>query len=406
MKQEVKNFIKNHIILPVYGVLRRLPVDNNLIIFESNVGRNYSGNPRYIYEEIVKQGFDKKFKCVWILENTKTEIPGTTIKIKRSRLKYYYYLARAKIWVFDTRDPSHIIKREEGYYIQTWHGTPLKKLGMDLDDVFMAGKGDIKTYKTNIYNDTRKWDFLLSQNEYSTQIFKSAFAFNDESKEIWTYGYPRNDILTNNNNENYINKLKDDLGIPHNKKILLYAPTWRDNEFHRQSMYKFVTAMDFGLLKENLSKDYVIIVKYHYIVMEDIDWSEYDGFVYIYGPEKDIADLYLTADMLITDYSSVMFDYSILKRPIFFFMYDIENYRDELRGFYFDILKELPGPLSKTTEELINDIKGYNYRFYEEKYRAFRDKYNKYDDGKASKRATGRILELKEKDNQFTRIIE
>jgi CDP-glycerol glycerophosphotransferase len=399
MNLKVKNFIKNYIILSVYRIFRKLPVSNDLIVFESNIGRNYSGNPRYIYEEMVNQGLDKKLRCVWILEDLNTKIPGMTIKVKRSRLKYYYYLARAKIWVFDTRDPSYILKREQGYYIQTWHGTPLKKLGMDLDDVFMAGGRDIKTYKKNMYNDTRKWDFLLSQNEYSTERFKSAFAFsNKQSKEIWTYGYPRNDVLTTNNTDKYINKIKEELDIPLNKKVLLYAPTWRDNEFHRRSTYKFVTGLDFDLLQEKLSEDYVIIVKYHYLVVEDIDWSGYEEFVYTYGPEKDIADLYLVSDMLITDYSSVMFDYSILNRPIFFFMYDLESYRDELRGFYFDILKELPGPLSKTTEELINDITGYDSNLYKEKYQDFRDKYNKYDDGKASQRIIERILELNDTD--------
>jgi CDP-glycerol glycerophosphotransferase len=405
MIQNIKNFIRNYIILQIYAVFRKLPLNNNLIIFESNVGRNYSGNPRYIYEEIVRQGLDKKLKCVWILEDPDTEIPGRTIKVKRSRMKYYYYIALAKIWVFDTRDPPYILKREQGYYIQTWHGTPLKKLGMDLDDVFMSGGGDITTYKNNIYQDTRKWNFLLSQNDFSTEIFKNAFAFSKKYsnfKEIWTYGYPRNDVLTTNNTEEDINKIKEDLGIPKDKQVLLYAPTWRDNEFHRRSIYKFVTAMDFDLLKEKLSEDYVIIVKYHYLVVEDIDWSDYKGFVYTYGSEKDIADLYLVSDMLITDYSSVMFDYSILNRPMFFFMYDLESYRDELRGFYFDILKELPGPISKTTEELINDITGYDHSLYEDKYKAFQNKFNKYDDGKASQRVIDRILELKDRDNVVT----
>ncbi len=137
------------------------------------------------------------------------------------------------------------------------------------------------------------------------------------------------------------------------------------------SIYKFVTAMDFDLLKEKLSEDYVIIVKYHYLVVEDIDWSDYEGFVYTFGAENDITNLYLVSDMLITDYSSVMFDYSILNRPMFFFMYDLESYRDELRGFYFDVIKEIPGPISKTTEELIKDIEKYDHNVYEEKYRAF-----------------------------------
>ena len=401
MELNIKKFIKKFTILPGYALFRKLPVDNNLIVFESNVGRNYSGNPKYIYEEMVRQGLDNEFSIVWILEDITTEIPGRAKKIKRSRIKYYYYMARAKIWVFDTREPSHIIKREQGYYIQTWHGTPLKKLGMDLEDVFMSGSSDIETYKSNIYRDTRKWDFLLSQNDFSTEIFKSAFAFNTDIlplKKIWTYGYPRNDVLTTRNNEVDIKKLKDNLNIPLDKKVLLYAPTWRDNEYHRQSIYKFVTALDFDLLKEKLSEDYVIIVKYHYLVVDNIDWTDYEGFVYTFGAENDITDLYLVSDMLITDYSSVMFDYSILNRPMFFFMYDLESYRDELRGFYFDVIEEIPGPISKTTEALIRDIEEYNYNVYEEKYRAFRNKYNKNDDGKASQRVIDRILELKDTD--------
>ena len=401
MIRKVKNFIKNHIILPTYGILTKLPINNDLIIFESDLGRNYGGNPKYIYEEIVKQDLDNKLKCIWILENTSIKIPGNAKKVKKSRLMYYYYLARAKIWVFDTRDPYYVRKREDGYYIQTWHGTPLKKLGMDMDNVFMAGSEDIVTYKCNFFNDSRKWDFVLSQNNFSTEIFKSAFAFSEKYskyKEIWTYGYPRNDVLTINNNEDYINKLKDDLGLPHNKKILLYAPTWRDNEFYQKGIYKFVSAMNFDLLKEKLSEDYIIIIKYHYLVVDDIDWSDYNGFVYKFKANNDIANLYLVSDMLITDYSSVMFDYSILNRPMFFFMYDLESYRDELRGFYFDILKELPGPISKTTEKLIDDIISYDNSSYEENYKAFQNKYNKYDDGKASKRVVERILKLKDLD--------
>ena len=401
MNQKVKYLIKNLIILPIYWFFRKLPVINDLILFESNVGRNYSGNPKYIYEEMVRQGLDKKLSLVWILEDINTEIPGNAKKVKRSRLMYYYNMARAKIWVFDTREPSYIRKRDQGYYIQTWHGTPLKKLGMDLEDVFMSGEGDIESYKKNMYEATRKWDFLLSQNDFSTEVFKSAFSFNTDIstlQEIWTYGYPRNDVLTIMNNEVDIKKLKENLNIPMDKKVLLYAPTWRDNEYHRQSIYKFVTAMDFDLLKERLSEDYVIIVKYHYLVVEDIDWSGYEGFVYTFGAENDITDLYLVSDMLITDYSSVMFDYSILNRPMLFFMYDLESYRDELRGFYFDVTEEIPGPISKTTEALIRDIEGYDHDAYEEKYRIFRDKYNKNDDGKASYRVIDRILEIKDTD--------
>jgi CDP-glycerol glycerophosphotransferase len=399
MKETIKKIIKKSIILPGYYIMRRLPIKNDLLLFESNMGRNYSGNPKHIYEEMVNQGLDKKFECIWVLEDITINIPGNAKKIKRSRLMYYNYLARAKIWIFDTRDPKYAVKRKKGYYIQTWHGTPLKKLGMDMDNVLMSGAENIETYKKNLYNDTRKWDFLLSQNEFSTKIFKSAFSFSEEgsSQEIWTYGYPRNDVLTNHNNLDHINKLKQKMGIPQDKKVLLYAPTWRDNQYHGMSIYKFVTAMDFSLLREKLSEDYVIIVKYHYLVMDDMDWSDYEGFVYTFGADHDIADLYLVSDMLITDYSSVMFDYCILNRPMFFFMYDLEEYRDELRGFYSDVLEEIPGPISRKTEELINDIHKHDSELFKDKYNAFMDKYTSHDDGNASQRVINKILELKDR---------
>lgn len=401
MNSKIKKLIKKYIILPGYAIFRLLPVKNDLILFESDLGRNYGGNPKYIYEEMIRQRLDNKLKCIWIIEDTQIKIPGKAKKVKRSRLMYYYYIARAKIWIFDTRDPKYIRKREQGYYIQTWHGTPLKKLGMDMDDVFMAGNENIISYKCNFYQDSRKWDFVLSQNNFSTKIFKSAFAFSEKYskfKEIWTYGYPRNDILTTHNNEEYINRLKDELNIPLNKKVLLYAPTWRDDQYHSQSRYKFSTALDFDKLKNKLHKYYVIIVKYHYLVWDNVDWSDYEGFIYTFKADYDITNLYLVSDMLITDYSSVMFDYSVLNRPMFFFMYDLESYRDELRGFYSNVVEEIPGPISKTTDELIKDILEYDNKLYKDKYKAFRDKYNEYDDGKASQRVINRILELKDTD--------
>ena len=130
----------------------------------------------------------------------------------------------------------YIIKRKGCTYIQTWHGTPLKKLALDLEAVFMAGEKDISDYKRNFYNNAQTWDYLISQNSYSTEIFRRAFGF---TKEILEIGYPRNDILFHKNNKEDIEKIKKELGLPLDKKIILYAPTWRDNEFHGNGRYKF-----------------------------------------------------------------------------------------------------------------------------------------------------------------------
>lgn len=136
-----------------------------------------------------------------------------------------------------------------------------------------------------------------------------------------------------------------------------------------------------------------MIVKYHYIMNDKIDWSAYKGFVYQFNETEDIAHLYLAADCLITDYSSVMFDYSILGRPMFFYAYDLENYRENLRGFYFDYFDYIPGPVSKTTEELLVQMEQYNLSEWEERYIRFRKKFNGKDDGKSASKVVEVIKE-------------
>ena len=240
-----------------------LPVSKDIIVFESNMGRNYTGNPKAIYEKMVELGLDRKYKCYYMLDDIKTSVPGNVKILKRTRTRYFFIMGIAKIIVSDSRMPKYIIKRKESHYIQTWHGTPLKKLALDMDSVNMAGETDIDKYKRNFYENTRTWDYLLSQNHYSTEIFRRAFAFDKTMLEV---GYPRNDILFSKNNPEDIRKLKMKFGLPLDKKILLYAPTWRDNEYYHKGAYKFSTAMDFDVLRENLEEDYVLIVKYHYLV--------------------------------------------------------------------------------------------------------------------------------------------
>ena len=285
----------------------------------------------------------------------------------------------------------YIVKRKKTTYIQTWHGTPLKKLALDMEDVSMAGESSIELYKQNFEKNTSRWDYLISQNQYSSEIFRRAFRFH---KEILEIGYPRNDILFQKNDVASIIELKKELKLPLDKKIILYAPTWRDDEYYGLGKYKFTSKLDFQLAKEQLNEEYVFIVKYHYLVQDQIDWSEYKGFVYEFDKTYDISTLYLVADMLITDYSSVMFDYSILSRPMFFFAYDLEKYKNQLRGFYFDIMTEVPGPIVTTTAELLNEIQNYKPEAYQDKYQAFHLKFNHADCGMASRRVVELIQKL------------
>ncbi len=365
----------------------------NYIIFESGLFRNYSGNPKYIYEELVRQGLDEKFKIFWVFKDINNtdlaKIPGKFTPIEYKTLEFFKTYSSAAFIISDSRLPDHLQKNKKGIYIQTWHGTPLKKLALDMNSVNMASGTDISAYHTSFRKSISSWDYLLSQNSYSTKIFRRCFDFD---KTILEIGYPRNDKLLNTTASQTF-ELKRKLNLPLDKKILLYAPTWRDNEYYGLGQYKFANQMDFDALQESLSDEYVIIVKYHYLIKDSVDWSQYEGFVYQFDEDCDIADLYLVSDMLITDYSSVMFDYSVLSRPMIFFTYDYDTYMNDLRGFYFDFKEEAPGPLVYDNNELIDSIKNYDSTKWEEKCKAFHDKFSSLDTGTASKAMVDLIVE-------------
>lgn len=384
--------IAKYLMLVLYNIFILFSrVNKKIIIFESNLGRNYSGNPRFIYEEMVRRGLDKQYSCFFILEDTRQDLPGHAIKVKRLSLKYFYLFARAGFWVSDTRMPNYLRKRKKTVYIQCWHGTPLKRLGLDLEQISMESERSLSSYKRNLIRNTRKWDYLISQNSYSSEIFRRAFNFN---KKILEIGYPRNDILFQKNNRADIAEIKRRLGLPEDKRLILYAPTWRDDEHYGRLKYKFSTRLDFDYLQSRLSGEYALIVKAHYLVGERPDFSAYEGFIYPFGADFDIAELYLVADLLITDYSSVMFDYSILNRPMIFFAYDISRYKDNIRGFYFDFMKEAPGPIATDTKQLTDIILTASYRQYEDRLQAFRRKFNHADDGNASAKVVELIISL------------
>ena len=369
-----------------------IPLDRHCIVFESNMGNNYTGSPRAIYEAFVARGLDEVYSCNIILKQPGgVQLPGKGKIIKRRSIAYFLTFARASVWISDSRMPLYLVKKRGVTYIQTWHGTPLKKLALDMDSVSMAGTTDLATYKENFRKNTRTWDYLVSQNPYSTEIFRRCF---DLHKEILEIGYPRCDVLFSKNNPDDIRDIKTSLGIPLDKRVLLYAPTWRDDSFYGKGHYKFESPLDIALLQRELGKHCVLLVKYHYLVADQIDWSPYEGFVYNFSRANDIAPLYLIADAMITDYSSVMFDYSILNRPMYFFCYDLEKYRDELRGFYFDFEKKAPGPLVTTTRELLNAMALESQDLFRERREAFRETFVSKETGTASDQIVDLITSL------------
>lgn len=360
-----------------------LPVKKNVVVLSSALGRSYAGNPKAIYEEMLKQGFDKKYTFVWFYDNKPHNIPGKHKQVRFKGFKYLFYMSIAGFWIFDARQPKFVRKNNRVVYLQTWHGTPLKKLGLDMDNVYMSGEADIKDYHDEFRRNAQMWDMLISQNGFSSETFRRAFDFKGKMLET---GYPRNDRLLADNTPGEINAIKKKLGLPYGKKVILYAPTWRDDDSSGLGVYHFTCGLDIGLMKENFGSEAVLAVKYHYLVKDNIDWSIYGNFVHVFDESTDITDIYLASDILITDYSSVMFDYSLLRRPMYFYCYDLARYKNVLRGFYFDFEETAPGPVSLTTKQLVQDIKNGLSEKYKDKYDDFVEKYNPWDDGHAAEK--------------------
>ncbi|MGG1572268.1 bifunctional glycosyltransferase/CDP-glycerol:glycerophosphate glycerophosphotransferase [Fictibacillus sp. NRS-1165] len=376
---------KRKIFLVLYrSLFIRLPLKEKTVVFESFLGKNYSDSPKYIYEEMLKS--KKGYKFVWIF-NEKRKIPGNARQVKRFSLAYYYYLATSKYWVSNSRLPMHLDKRPGNIYLQTWHGTPLKRLVFDMNDVYSANPD----YKKHFYKQSRRWDYLIAANQYSSEIFRSAFKY---EKEMLEFGYPRNDILHDADREEKAQQVKPQLGLPLDKKVILYAPTWRDDDYYESGKYKFQLRLDLEEMKQRLGDEYVILLRMHYFIADNIDTAGAEGFAYNFSKHNDIAELYLISDLLITDYSSVFFDYANLQRPILFYTYDLEKYRDTLRGFYIDMEKEVPGPLLRDSSEVISSIKNIDIvkKQYKENYDRFYDKYCSWENGNATQRVIERVF--------------
>jgi len=377
------------------------PVKKKTVLFESFNGKLPSDNPYYIYLELKKQQSD--WDLVWgikgsLYDKAKKEYPNFKF-IKRFSLKWLLFTPRAQFWVFNARMPHWLKKNNETTYIQTWHGTPLKKLGLDIESVAMPGT-DSATYKKNFIFETSRWDYLIAPNEYSHKIFEQAFNFTNNFLDI---GYPRNDILVQKKyDEEYKNSLKEKIIGKIGGRVILYAPTWRDDYFVSKGNYKFFMPFDLSRIVQILDDEDTLIIRPHYLVGDSIEIGGFEKNVKI-CLDEDINDLYLISDMMITDYSSVMFDYAILERPMLFYPYDIKHYQEKLRGFYFDY-NEVPGPIAIDKEDFYSKIiefeKNNYFAEFVEKLKDFSQKFCKWETGNsANKIVADIILERKKRIN-------
>jgi CDP-glycerol glycerophosphotransferase len=366
-----------------YPVQQRRPL-RDAVLFISWKGKQCADNPRAIADELRRRGDTREH--IWAVTDWSVPVPDGGTGVLAGTEDYYDAVARSRYLITNDDMQDWYAKRDGQVYVQTWHGTPLKRIGFDVaSPQFISGT----RYLDHLAEDVAKWDLLLSPNPFSTPIMRRAFRYGGEVCES---GYPRNDVLCGGASAR--SAIRARLRIPDGKRVVLYAPTWRDNQYYASGRYRFDFRLDLEQAWHELGDQYVILLRGHHHMADDVPAGTRPGFVLNVTGYPDIGELYLATDVLVTDYSSVMFDFAPTGRPMLFYTYDLEQYRDQLRGFYFNFEAEAPGPLLTTSAELlaaILDVDAVAAR-YQRAYEAFAAKFCPLDDGKAAARACDAIF--------------
>lgn len=385
----------------VLSCVREMKVNDKQIIFSSFQGRLYSCSPKAIYEYMISNPQFDDYKFIWAFNKPEQKqslfTDGRTVLVKYNSKDFFKYLASSKYWIFNFKTPEYFIKKENQIFLQCWHGTPLKRIGMDIE-VDGNAATDKKKIHESYLNDAKKYDYFISPSRYATERFVSSFGLKllDKENIIIEQGYPRNDKLKNFDADD-IMEIKRKLNISSDKKVILYCPTFRDDQYKPGVGHTYQLGINLLRLKEKLGDGYFLLLRLHYLVSNKIDISQFKGFALDVSSYDDINDLYLISDVLVTDYSSVFFDFANLNRPMIFYMYDRELYQGTLRDFYLD-LKDIPGPIIEDECKLIEALRNTDEIAckYQEKIKQFSSVYNYLDDGHATERT---IKELMNNEN-------
>lgn len=350
--QRIYKFVFS-LLFKIIGLL--IKTDDKLILFNAH-GRKYNDSPKAIFEYMNSNSEYKNYKFVWALDDPEAYNIPNAVKIKMDTMKYFIMALKAKYWVSCVNIERGLnFKKKQTVYMNTWHGVPLKLVGNAVSKRkdFDFSNVDIFCYSGKYEEDIYIRDFNVLENN------------------LFLTGLPRNDQLYNISTSD-IGECKKRLNLPEDKKIILYAPTWRDSK-NRGKSYTIAPSIDMNELQRELQEEYVFLLRTHSYTNELLGIN-FNEFIRDFTSYPEINDLLIVSDILISDYSSVIFDYSILERPIICFAYDYEQYSLE-RGFYIDLEKELPSGVVRNQQALIKKIKNINYNVECEKTANFKNKY-------------------------------
>jgi CDP-glycerol glycerophosphotransferase len=341
----------------------------NAVFFESFYGRNASCNPLAIDRQIAKEA--PAVTRYWSVVDLSVLVPDGAVPVVEGSPEWWRARGASRLLVVNDWLRRRFARRPGQTVLQTWHGTPLKRLALHRP-------GFDPRRALAVVREARRWNVLLAQNPYAARILSKAYAF--LSRPLWVEGYPRNDVLVTGDGA----ATRAALGIAGDERVILYAPTWRDD---RTEIVDFVEPAALAA-----AADAVVLVRGHSRTL--LPGKDAAGARVIdVTAFPDTAQLLLAADALVTDYSSIMFDFSVTGKPMYFLVPDMEHYRGELRGFYFDLVAHAPGPVVRTQDELVAALSQRDVVAYADRYAEWRAKFNPRDDGHASERVVARILD-------------
>lgn len=317
--------------------------DNKMIVFSGHT-RKYNDSPKTIYEYMLvhpeKYGL---YKCVWALEDPgNVDVPGNPIKVKTDTLQYFKYTLKAKYWVTCVNiERSLHFKKHRCRYLNTWHGTPFKHVGNDA-----GGRKDF---------DFSCVDLFCYASDFEKNIYKRAFKIKEDA--LIPTGLPRNDELYRVTSQE-IAIIKNRLNIPNDKKVILYVPTWRESTDNGKTC-SIKPPLDADKWEKALRSEYVVLFRMHAYTNKLLG-LKFNDTIRDYSTYPNVNDLFKVADIMISDYSASMADYSILERPVLCFTYDYEEYKHE-RGLYVDYNKDMPSGILRTEDDVLSYIQNMNY---------------------------------------------
>lgn len=362
-------------------IFNLLPIKKDKIVICNYFGKSYGDNGKYICEEIIKQNLE--FDIVWLVDGKNLDdlkFPEKIRVAKYNSILALYELSTAKIWIDNSRKFFHPPKRRNQLYIQTWHGAvALKRIEKDAEQSLS------KFYVNSAKQDSKMADLLISNSKFSTELYKKSFWYNGEILEC---GTPRCDMLMNNDND-AINKIRSILGINNNVKLILYAPTFRKSE--DTNVYNIECEKLLEILEKKFGGEWKVLIRLHPNVSNKNNFMKYSSNVIDATNYPDMYELLMVSEILITDYSSSMFEFSYSKKTVFLYTEDLEEYIKD-RGFYFDIFN-LPYPIAKSNEELFEIIEKFEYKQYHKELTKFLNELQIKETGNASEAIVNRIKE-------------